>query len=108
MPRRILALALVVMLPVVAACSNDSDGNSNGRPSQAEISTSLQKNASFTKEQADCVAKDLMTLSTANLKAIANNDKQGSVPKAERDAAEKAITKALTDCAVLTPSTTIP
>ena len=99
--------AIALLLPVAAACSDDGGG---AKPSQAEVSKSLQDNASLSKEQADCVAKAIGgKVSDKALRAIAD-DNEGDLSSDEKTEATEGITKAAVTCVgdVNIPEVTVP
>ena len=102
---RVLAIgAAALLLPFAAACSDDG----GGKPSQAEVSKSLQDNASIPEEQADCVAKEIDgKLSDKVLRAIADDDR-GDISDDEQADATEAITAAGATCIGDTAGETAP
>lgn len=92
---RVLAIgAAALLLPFAAACSDDDAG----KPSQAEVSESLQENASLPEEQADCIAKEIDgEVSDKVLRAIADDD-ESDISDEEQTEATEAITAAAGAC----------
>lgn len=111
---RALAIgATALFLPFAVACGDDGGG---GKPSQSDVSKSLQDNASMPKKQADCIAKELDgKVPDKVLRAIAD-DNEGNISDDEEKKATEAITKAVTSCVgevptpdgVTVPTVTVP
>lgn len=93
---RALAIgATALLLPFAVACSDDGGG---GKPSQADVSKSLQDNASLPKKQSDCIAKEIDgKVSDKVLRAIAD-DNEKNISGDEKKQATEAIGKAATKC----------
>lgn len=103
---RVLAIgAAALLLPFAAACSDDGD---TSKPSQGEVSKSLQDNASLPEEQADCIAKEIDgKVSDKVLRAIADDD-EGNISDDEQTDATEAITAAATTCVADSSDVSIP
>lgn len=94
MNKHLATVSIVIALALASACGGSD------RPSQAEISTAIQKtDSSFSKKGADCAAKVIVDsdISDRGLKAIAGDEKNYK-PSAADKAVEAKISPAIAKC----------